>query len=66
MFDLTIVIDEQMPPHALYATVSDGEVRVTVSPRVESAVLGVLESEIALAVAGGIDVDEAGGKGGES
>lgn len=66
MFDLTIVIDEQMPPHALYATVSDGEVRVTVFAAGRACGAGRLGVGDPLAVAGGIDVDEAGGKGGES
>jgi hypothetical protein len=53
----TVLIDDQMPRDALYATVTTEETRVTVSPDVQPHVLPVLETGLAVEVAGCVDAD---------
>jgi hypothetical protein len=51
VIDLEIVVDRQMPRHAVYATADGDAVRVTVSPEIEPAVLGVLNEQIGSTIA---------------
>lgn len=55
MADLTIIVDEQVPPHALWITMDGSDLRVTVSPRVEAPVLTSLEPSIASAIVTAIE-----------
>lgn len=57
MFDLEIIVDPTaVPTHAVWLSLGEGDtLRVTVSPRVEAAVLTALHPEIANAVAKALD-----------
>jgi hypothetical protein len=56
MIDFTIVLDEDMPPHAVYL-IADGErVTLSVSPKLENAyVLAALHPDMATHVADAIN-----------
>jgi hypothetical protein len=50
--NLEVIIDEQVVSmHGACVTVNGDEVRVTVSPRVEAAVLAMFTKDLALAIA---------------
>jgi hypothetical protein len=55
--ELFIELDESVPEHVVYVSLTPDERgwRVRVCPRVKAEVLGVLDGEVGLAVAGLVD-----------